>query len=113
MLLGNRIMKHLRCAHLLITLGRDGMALFDRTGGIYHIPTVAREVFDVTGAGDTVIAVLTMALARGATALEAAVIANFAAGVVVGKLGTASCSAEELAIAYGRDASSSQLERYR
>ena len=76
------------------------MALF--TGGgadgaeITHIPTVAREVYDVTGAGDTVIATLALALASGASLEEAAVLANHAAGVVVGKVGTASVTPAEL-----------------
>ena len=63
---------------------------------VTHIPTVAREVFDVTGAGDTVVAVSTLALAAGASMLDAARIANCAAGIVVGKVGTVSVTAEEL-----------------
>lgn len=85
---------------VLITRGEEGMALF--TGGgpdgaeVTHIPTVAREVYDVTGAGDTVIATLALALASGASLEEAAVLANHAAGVVVGKVGTASLTRDEL-----------------
>ena len=76
------------------------MALFTGSGKdgaeVTHIPTVAREVYDVTGAGDTVIATLALALAAGASLAEAAVLANHAAGVVVGKVGTASLTRDEL-----------------
>ncbi len=82
--------------HLLITLGSQGMALFSKNQNPVIIPTRAREVFDVSGAGDTVIATFTLAMLAGATALEAAEIANHAAGVVVGKVGTVSVSKEEL-----------------
>lgn len=79
-----------------ITLGEQGMILFERSGKPHHIPTVAREVFDVSGAGDTAIALFTLALAAGATPVEAAEISNYASGVVVGKLGTATLSPQEL-----------------
>ena len=82
--------------HLLITLGAQGMALFSKGEQQVVIPTRAREVFDVSGAGDTVIATFTLAMLSGATALEAAEIANHAAGVVVGKVGTVSVSDDEL-----------------
>ena len=72
------------------------MALFSRNGGKTVIPTRAREVFDVSGAGDTVVASCMLALAAGATPEEAAEISNYAAGVVVGKVGTSPVSAEEL-----------------
>jgi D-beta-D-heptose 7-phosphate kinase/D-beta-D-heptose 1-phosphate adenosyltransferase len=72
------------------------MTLFTEGGAATHIPTVAREVYDVTGAGDTVIATLALALASGASFVEAAVLANHAAGVVVGKVGTATLTREEL-----------------
>lgn len=81
---------------VLITKGEEGMSLFEDGGGITHIPTVAREVFDVTGAGDTVIGVFALCIAAGATFKEAAVLANHAAGIVVGKVGTAAVSQEEL-----------------
>lgn len=91
------ILKRLKPEVLLVTLGEEGMCLFASNGARpVHIPTVAREVFDVSGAGDTVISVFTLALGAGATSLEAATIANAAAGVVVGKVGTATCSADEL-----------------
>jgi D-glycero-beta-D-manno-heptose-7-phosphate kinase len=79
-----------------ITLGEQGMILFERGGSPHYIPTVAREVFDVSGAGDTAIALFTLSLAAGATAVEAAEISNHASGVVVAKLGTATLSPEEL-----------------
>jgi D-beta-D-heptose 7-phosphate kinase/D-beta-D-heptose 1-phosphate adenosyltransferase len=82
--------------YLLITLGARGMALFEKGKQSIIIPTRAREVFDVSGAGDTVIAAFTLALLAGAKGLEAAEIANHAAGVVVGKVGTVSVTAEEL-----------------
>lgn len=94
---GKRIVKRLKPEALLITLGEEGMCLFDAQGDRpIRIPTVAREVFDVSGAGDTVIAAFTLARAAGASFLEAAGIANAAAGVVVGKVGVATCSLEEL-----------------
>lgn len=82
---------------LLVTRGEQGMTLCERDGEVKHIPTVAREVFDVTGAGDTVISTLALALAAGATLMEAATLANAAAGIVVGKLGTATVTPQELA----------------
>jgi D-beta-D-heptose 7-phosphate kinase/D-beta-D-heptose 1-phosphate adenosyltransferase len=82
--------------HVLITLGEAGMLLLEQGRKAYHTPTRAQEVFDVSGAGDTAIAAFTLALAAGATGIEAAEIANHAAGVVVGKLGTATLSVEEL-----------------
>ena len=91
-----QVMKYLGLGSMLVTLGEAGMRLFDRSGGVTHIPTVAQEVFDVSGAGDTVIAAFTLALACGAPTLEAAHIANFAAGIVVSKLGTACASRQEL-----------------
>jgi D-beta-D-heptose 7-phosphate kinase/D-beta-D-heptose 1-phosphate adenosyltransferase len=82
--------------HVLITLGEAGMLLLEEGRKPYHTPTRAQEVFDVSGAGDTAIAAFTLALAAGATGIEAAEIANHAAGVVVGKLGTATLSVNEL-----------------
>ena len=88
--------------HLLLTLGEKGMALLSADGEIGRIPTTAREVYDVVGAGDTVVAYLGTMLAAGGTPAEAAVIANFAAGVEVGKLGAATVTPEEVADAYDR-----------
>lgn len=81
---------------LMITLGAQGMLLLERGKPPAHVPTRAREVFDVSGAGDTVIATCVLARAAGASFVEAAEIANYAAGVVVGKLGTATCTPDEL-----------------
>ncbi len=81
---------------ILITRGEKGMSLFEKTGKVTNIPTKAREVYDVTGAGDTVVATLTMALAAGASKLEAAMLANHAAGIVVGKIGTSPVTLAEL-----------------
>jgi D-beta-D-heptose 7-phosphate kinase/D-beta-D-heptose 1-phosphate adenosyltransferase len=82
--------------YLLVTLGEQGMMLFERGGETHHIGTKARQVFDVSGAGDTAIALFTLALCCGATAREAAEVANHASAVVVGKLGTATVSPAEL-----------------
>ncbi|MCK9432889.1 MAG: D-glycero-beta-D-manno-heptose-7-phosphate kinase [Candidatus Omnitrophica bacterium] len=92
---GEEILGHLQLESLLITLGENGMWLFEK-GKNKRIPTVAQKVFDVSGAGDTVISVFTMALSLGASKMEAAYIANFAAGIVVGKLGTAVTNQKEL-----------------
>ncbi len=81
---------------ILITRGEHGMTLFERDGNITHIPTVAKEVYDVTGAGDTVVAAFALSLASGAAFREAAVIANYAAGIVVGEVGTATVSFRRL-----------------
>lgn len=86
--------------HLLLTLGERGMALISAEGDVRRVPTTAREVYDVVGAGDTVTAYLATMLAVGASAWEAAVVANFAAGVEVGKLGAATVSAAEVLEAY-------------
>ena len=94
--LGRAILKTLRSESVLITRSADGMSLFEKDGKISHIPTKAREVFDVTGAGDTVVATLTLALACGASIKRAAEISNYAAGIVVAKLGTAVTTIEEL-----------------
>ncbi len=93
---GRRLLQRLRARAVLITRGEQGMSLFEAGKAVVHIPTVAREVYDVTGAGDTVMGALSLALAAGAAMPEAAVIANYAAGVVVGKRGTATVSRAEL-----------------
>lgn len=93
---GKKLLSKLSCEAVLVTLGEDGMALFEKDGSLTHIPTAAREVYDVSGAGDTVIAVFSMALAVGAKMKEAARISNIAAGIVVGKLGTATVTPEEI-----------------
>jgi len=93
---GRKILKILRCRAALITRGEHGMTLFEQEKKPVEIPTAAQQVFDVTGAGDTVIASLALALAAGAALPEAAMLANYAAGVVVGKIGTATVSPEEI-----------------
>jgi rfaE bifunctional protein kinase chain/domain len=94
---GERLLRSLKAHAILITRGEQGMSLFEAGRPVTHIPTFAREVYDVTGAGDTVMAVLALALAAGATMREAAVLANYGAGVVVGKRGTATVTRAELA----------------
>ena len=95
-LVAERLLHEIRPAVLLITLGELGMLLCQRGQPPVHIHTVAQEVFDVSGAGDTVIATFTLAIAAGAAPLEAAILSNHAAGIVVGKVGTATASATEL-----------------
>lgn len=94
--------------YLLITLGGEGMALFQLGQTPHHIPTQAREVFDVSGAGDTVIALFVLSLISGASPDEAAAISNHAAGVVVAKVGTAIVTAEELLRAFALDDEAAQ-----
>ncbi len=93
---GKKIMEKTGTRNLLVTRGEQGMALFEGTSHVTYIPTEAREVFDVTGAGDTVISTLALGLVSGLSVLEAAVVSNIAAGIVVGKLGTASATPDEL-----------------
>jgi rfaE bifunctional protein kinase chain/domain len=100
MVVADRLLNELRPAVLLITLGEAGMLLCQRDRKPFHIPTVAQEVFDVSGAGDTVIAVFTLCIAAGAAPFEAATIANHAAGIVVGKIGTAIVRGEELVASF-------------
>lgn len=88
--------RQLECENLLLTLGEKGMALQTDDGRHLRVPTVARSVYDVSGAGDTVTAVVAVALAAGATVLEAAVLANHAAAIEVGKAGVATVSPEEI-----------------
>jgi D-glycero-beta-D-manno-heptose-7-phosphate kinase len=96
---GKRLLQKWNAGSLLVTLGEQGMLLLERDAPPYHIPTRAKAVFDVSGAGDTAIAVFTLALAAGATPREAAEIANCASGLVVAKLGTATVTRDELASA--------------
>lgn len=91
-----KTLERLGAEHLLLTLGERGMALVSHDGTVAQIPTTAREVYDVVGAGDTVTAYLAASLSAGATALEAAMVANLAAGVEVGKLGAATVSPAEI-----------------
>jgi D-beta-D-heptose 7-phosphate kinase/D-beta-D-heptose 1-phosphate adenosyltransferase len=93
---GRQLYQRLGCQAVLITRGERGMSLFEDRGRVAHIPTVARQVFDVTGAGDTVVATLALALAAGAPMRQAAILANHAAGIVVGMVGTAAVTAVQL-----------------
>jgi rfaE bifunctional protein kinase chain/domain len=101
MQVAERLLNELRPVVLLITLGEWGMLLCQRGQKPFHIPTVAQEVFDVSGAGDTVIATFTLAIAAGASPVEAAILSNHAAGIVVGKVGTATASPDELLASFG------------
>jgi rfaE bifunctional protein kinase chain/domain len=104
---GKKIMQKARAKSLVITLGKDGMAIFNHpTAQPTVIPTFAQEVYDVSGAGDTVIAVLALVLATGATLEEAAYISNLAAGVEVSKRGTATVSQQEVVQAFFRQQNS-------
>ena len=96
------LLAELQPALLLITLGEQGMLLCQRGQKPFHIPTVTKEVFDVSGAGDTVIASFTLAIVAGASPVEAAILSNHAAGVVVGKVGTATVSRDELLASFRR-----------
>jgi D-beta-D-heptose 7-phosphate kinase/D-beta-D-heptose 1-phosphate adenosyltransferase len=95
-LAAREIRRRIGCASVLITRGERGMMLLEGDGEPVYVSTAAREVYDVTGAGDTVIATLAAAIAAGATLVEAASLANHAAGIVVSKVGTATATAEEL-----------------
>jgi D-glycero-beta-D-manno-heptose-7-phosphate kinase len=100
---GQTLLKKWNTKYLLITLGEHGMMLFQKNEPPHHIPTKARQVFDVSGAGDTSIALFTLALACNASAVEAAEIANYGSAVVVGKLGTATVTRDELIESFGHD----------
>ncbi|MEW5901602.1 MAG: D-glycero-beta-D-manno-heptose-7-phosphate kinase [Acidobacteriota bacterium] len=104
---GAKIFSLISSRYLIIKRGEHGMTVFEQGRRPIHIPTVAREVFDVTGAGDTVIAAASLALLAGASIEEAASIANAAAGIVVGKIGTAAVTPEELLAALPSEPSSS------
>jgi len=93
---GEDIFSRISCKYLILKRGEKGMSVFEKGQKPLHIPTNAKEVYDVTGAGDTVIATAALALLSGATIKEAAFLANTAAGVVVGKIGTAAIHADEL-----------------
>lgn len=93
---GRKILSRIDTRYLFLKRGEQGMTIFEKGKQPFHIPTIAKEVYDVTGAGDTVIAAAALALLSGATLWEAAVLANAAAGVVVGKIGTATITPEEL-----------------
>lgn len=98
---GKRLLERHNLDNLVITLGADGMAVFLPGRGVFHLPTTAKKVFDVTGAGDTVIAVIALGLSSGLDLLTSCVLANCAAGLVVGQVGAVGVSQEELVDALG------------
>ena len=98
---GETIRQRLGCQSVLVTRGEKGMSLFEGANEAWHIPTQARQVYDVTGAGDTVVSTLALALSTGASMREAATLANHAAGIVVGMVGTATVSTKQLSDALG------------
>lgn len=100
---GKALLQKWGTQYLLITLGEHGVMFFEKGKHPHHLPTKARDVFDVSGAGDTAIAMFTLALACNATPLEAAQIANHASAVVVGKLGTATVTRDELISSFEHD----------
>jgi D-beta-D-heptose 7-phosphate kinase/D-beta-D-heptose 1-phosphate adenosyltransferase len=97
---GERLLDLWQAEAILVSRGEEGMSLFQRQKRAQHFPTTAREVFDVTGAGDTVLATCALALGAGATLEEATILANYGAGVVVGKVGTATVNPAELHAAF-------------
>jgi D-beta-D-heptose 7-phosphate kinase/D-beta-D-heptose 1-phosphate adenosyltransferase len=98
---GETIRQRLGCHSVLVTRGEKGMSLFEDKKEGWHIPTQARQVYDVTGAGDTVVGTLALALSAGASMREAATLANYAAGIVVGMIGTATVTTKQLSEALG------------
>jgi rfaE bifunctional protein kinase chain/domain len=96
------LQQRLDAAAVLVTRGAGGMSLFERGGRYTHLPTVAREIYDVTGAGDTVVSVVALALAAGADFPAACLLANHAAGVVIREVGTATCTREQLLASLAR-----------
>jgi len=93
---GRVLLNKSRCSVLIVTQGEEGMTVFESSNNSFPVPTVAKDVYDVTGAGDTVIGTLALAWGAGAKVKEAAMLANYAAGIVVGKMGTATATREEL-----------------
>ena len=100
---GATIRQRLGCQSVLITRGEKGMSLYEADGASWHLPTQARQVYDVTGAGDTVIGTLALALSTGASIKNGAILANHAAGIVVGMVGTATVSPEQLSEVLGNE----------
>ncbi|MBH0198211.1 MAG: D-glycero-beta-D-manno-heptose-7-phosphate kinase [Nitrospira sp.] len=100
---GAMIRQRLGCQSVLITRGEKGMSLYEADGTSWHLPTQARQVYDVTGAGDTVIGTLALALSTGASIKNGAILANHAAGIVVGMVGTATVSPEQLSEVLGNE----------
>jgi len=93
---GKKLLHNKKCKAVLITRGKDGMTLFEQEGRVTHIKSIARKVYDVTGAGDTVIATLTLGIAGGLDLKSAAYLSNLAGGVVVGEIGTSTVKIDNL-----------------
>jgi len=93
---GRILLNKSRCSILIVTQGEEGMTVFESSNNSFAVPTVAKDVYDVTGAGDTVIGTLALAWGAGAKVKEAAILANYAAGIVVGKMGTATATRKDL-----------------
>ncbi|MCM8804498.1 MAG: PfkB family carbohydrate kinase [Candidatus Omnitrophica bacterium] len=108
---GEEIIKKLKCENLLITLGKDGMVLYQNNKNIYHIPSVAKDVYDVTGAGDTVCGIFSLCLSVNNDVLISALISNFAAGIVVGKIGTATTNQKEFIDFFEKNYENFYIER--
>jgi D-beta-D-heptose 7-phosphate kinase/D-beta-D-heptose 1-phosphate adenosyltransferase len=108
---GRDLLDTLSCQGVLITRGEEGLSLFQADGPVVHLPTFGRKVYDVTGAGDTVVGTFALALAAGASMAEAAYLANHAAGIVVGRIGAATVTASELAAAVERRAGAEARRR--
>ena len=100
---GEALLKKWETNYVLVTLGEHGMMLFQQNDAPHYIPTRARQVFDVSGAGDTAIALFTLGLVCGATPIEAAEIANHGSAIVVSKLGTATVTRDELITSFRED----------
>ncbi len=100
---GAMIRQRLGCQSVLITRGEKGMSLYEGDGASWHLPTQARQVYDVTGAGDTVVGTLALALSTGASIKTGAILANYAAGIVVGMVGTATVTPKQLSEALGNE----------
>ncbi len=94
--IGNALQQRVQCQAVVVTRGEEGMSIFERQGRSWTIPAVARQVYDVTGAGDTVVSTLALALSAKASIADAAVLANHAAGIVVGMVGTATVTRSQL-----------------
>ncbi len=108
---GQKLLKKIGCQAVLMTLGEEGMALFEKKGSVTKIPTAAQKVFEVSGAGDTVIAVFALALSCGASLPDAAIISNLAAGIVVGQVGTVAVTKAELIASLTALETSSKIRR--
>lgn len=93
---GKKLLNNKKCKALLITRGKDGMTLFEQKGRVTHIKSITRKVYDVTGAGDTVIATLTLGIAGGLDLKSAAYLSNLAGGIVVGEIGTSTVKIDNL-----------------